>query len=40
MADMTTTQRRESINNLMKEYMDMSTSLTSFLSAFMSALEI
>jgi hypothetical protein len=40
MANMTTTQRGESINNLMKGYMDASTSLLSFLSAFMSALEI
>ena len=39
MADMTTTQRGESMNNLMKGYMDASTSLSSFLSAFMSALE-
>jgi len=40
MADMTTTQRGESMNNLMKGYMDASTFLSSFLSAFISALEI
>src|SRR3954469_9678029 len=40
MADMITTQRKKSMNNLIKGYMDASTSLSSFLSAFMSALEI
>ena len=40
MADMTTTQRGESMNNLIKSYMDASTSLSAFLIAFKSALEI
>ncbi len=39
MADMTTTQREESMNNLMKGYMDAITSLIAFLKAFESALE-
>ena len=39
MADMTTTQRGESMNSLMKGYMDATTSLTVFLKAFESALE-
>src|SRR2546430_17687608 len=39
MADMTTTQRGESMNNLMKGYLDATTSLTSFLKAFESALD-
>ncbi|CAG8760984.1 35191_t:CDS:2, partial [Gigaspora margarita] len=39
MADMTTTQRGESMNNLMKGYLDAMTSLTVFLKAFESALE-
>ena len=39
MADMFTTQRGESMNSLMKEYMDVTTSLTAFLKAFESALE-
>ncbi|CAG8462652.1 147_t:CDS:2 [Scutellospora calospora] len=39
MADMTTTQRGESMNNLMKGYMDATTSLTAFLKAFENALE-
>jgi zinc finger SWIM domain-containing protein 3 len=39
MADMTTTQRGESMNSLMKGYMDATTSLTNFLKAFESALE-
>src|SRR5204862_602780 len=39
MADMTTTQRGESMNNLVKSYMDASTSLSGFLAAFESALE-
>ncbi|CAG8841571.1 40497_t:CDS:2, partial [Gigaspora margarita] len=39
MADITTTQRGESMNNLMKGYMDAMTSLTTFLKAFESALE-
>src|SRR3989440_65888 len=34
MADMTTTRRGESMNNLMKGYMDATTSLTTFLKAF------
>ncbi|CAI2191465.1 2906_t:CDS:2, partial [Funneliformis geosporum] len=36
---MTTTQRGESINNLMKDYLDATTSLTNFLKAFESALD-
>ena len=40
MADMTTTQRGESMNSLMKGYMDSTTSLVDFLKAFESALEI
>src|SRR5436853_2860328 len=39
MADMTTTGRGESMNNLMKGYMDATTSLTTFLKAFESALD-
>jgi len=39
MADMTTTQRDESMNNLMKGYLDASTSLTTFITAFESALD-
>lgn len=38
-ADMVTTQRAESMNNLMKRYLDASTSLTEFLSAFESVLD-
>ena len=38
-ADITTTQRGESMNNLMKGYMDAITSLIAFLKAFESALE-
>ena len=40
MADMVSTQRGESMNNLMKGYMDASTSLLEFISAFESALEM
>src|SRR6266540_5970192 len=39
MADMISTQRGESMNNLMKGYLDASTSLSEFISAFESALE-
>jgi len=39
MADMTTTQRAESMNSLMKRYLDASTSLTEFISAFESVLN-
>ena len=39
MADMTTTQRGESMNNLMKGYLDASTSLTEFIYAFESVLD-
>ncbi|CAG8768111.1 11599_t:CDS:2, partial [Rhizophagus irregularis] len=39
LADMTSTQRGESMNNLMKGYMDASHSLLDFLKAFESALE-
>jgi hypothetical protein len=39
MADMTTTQSGESMNSLMKEYMDATTLLTNFLKAFESVLE-
>ena len=39
MADMSTTQRGESMNSLMKSYMDATTSLMNFLKAFESALE-
>jgi len=39
MADMSTTGRGESMNNLMKGYMDATVSLTNFLKAFESALE-
>ena len=39
LADMTTTQRGESMNHLMKGYMDATTSLTSFIRAFESALD-
>ena len=36
---MTSTQREESMNNLMKGYLDVTTSLTNFLKAFESALD-
>src|SRR2546421_666264 len=39
MADMTTTGRGESMNSLMKGYMDATVSLTKFLKAFESALD-
>ena len=39
MADMTTTQREKSMNNMMKGYLDASTSLVSFITAFQSALD-
>ena len=39
MADMFTTQRGESMNSLMKSYMDATTSLINFLKAFELALE-
>ncbi|CAG8744460.1 19974_t:CDS:2 [Gigaspora margarita] len=39
MADITTTQREESMNNLMKGYMDAMTSLTTFLKPFELVLE-
>ncbi|RIB29427.1 hypothetical protein C2G38_2155523 [Gigaspora rosea] len=39
MADMTTTQYEESMNNMMKGYLDANTSLNAFISAFQSALE-
>ncbi|CAG8725289.1 13524_t:CDS:2 [Funneliformis caledonium] len=39
MADMSTTQRGESMNSLMRGYMDATTSLINFLKAFESALE-
>ncbi len=39
MADMISTQRGESMNNLMKGYLDANTSLSEFISAFASALE-
>jgi hypothetical protein len=39
MADMSSTQRAESMNNLMKGYMSATTSLTSFLNAFDTALD-
>ena len=39
MADMTTTQRGESMNNMMKGYLDASTSLMKFIAAFQSALD-
>ena len=39
MADMTTTQRGESMNNMMKGYLDASTSLMKFITAFQSALD-
>ena len=39
MADMTMTQRAELMNNLMKRYLDASTSLTEFISAFESVLN-
>jgi hypothetical protein len=38
-ADMTTTQRKESNNNMMKGYLDVSTSLMTFITAFQSALD-
>ncbi|CAG8803756.1 12076_t:CDS:2, partial [Dentiscutata erythropus] len=40
MADMNTTQRGESMNNMLKGYLDASTSLITFLNAFQSALEV
>src|SRR2546430_12086401 len=39
MADMTTTQCGESMNNMMKGYLDASTSLMKFIAAFQSALD-
>jgi hypothetical protein len=36
---MTTTQRKESNNNMMKGYLDVSTSLMTFITAFQSALD-
>lgn len=39
MADMTTIQRGESMNSLIKGYMDATTLLTNFLKAFESVLE-
>ncbi|CAG8778418.1 3059_t:CDS:2, partial [Gigaspora margarita] len=39
MADMTTTQRGESMNHLMKGYMDATTSLLAFIQAFETALD-
>jgi hypothetical protein len=39
MGEMSSTQRGESMNNLMKGYMDASTSMSRFLSAFESALD-
>ena len=36
---MTTTQRGESMNNMMKGYLDASTSLMKFIAAFQSALD-
>src|SRR3989337_3860955 len=39
MADMFTTEREESMNSLMKGYMDATVSLTKFLAAFESALD-
>jgi hypothetical protein len=39
MADMISTQRGESMNNMMKGYLDASTSLVKFINAFQSALE-
>ena len=39
MADMFTIQRGESMNSLMKGYMDATTSLINFLKAFESALK-
>ncbi|CAB4405288.1 unnamed protein product [Rhizophagus irregularis] len=38
-ADMTTTQHEESMNNMMKGYLDASTSLMTFITAFQSALN-
>jgi hypothetical protein len=40
MADMATSQRGESMNSLLKYYMDATTSLSTFLEAFASALEV
>ena len=40
MADMSSTQRAESMNNLMKNYLSATVSLTSFLDAFDTALDI
>ncbi len=39
MADMTTTQRGESMNSFIKGYMDVTISLTAFLKAFESVLK-
>jgi zinc finger SWIM domain-containing protein 3 len=39
-ADMTTSQRGESMNNLLKYYMDATTTLRTFLEAFACALEV
>ena len=39
MADMTTIQRDESMNNMMKGYLDVSISLMKFITAFQSALN-
>ncbi|CAG8463551.1 7835_t:CDS:2 [Scutellospora calospora] len=39
MADMITTQCGESMNNMMKGYLDANTSLTAFIAAFQSALD-
>ena len=39
MADMTTTQRGESMNHLMKGYLDSTTSLSAFIQAFETALD-
>ncbi|CAG8682802.1 21731_t:CDS:2 [Gigaspora margarita] len=39
-ADMTTTQHGESMNNMMKGYLDANTSLTAFILAFQSALDV
>ena len=39
MANMTTTHRGESINNMMKGYLDVNTSLMKFINAFQSVLE-
>ena len=39
MADMNTTQRGESMNNMIKGYLDASTSLMTFITAFQLALD-